>query len=164
MPLHIISIPVTGHGGLWGKRLSRDFTLPSKVHRLRGVVANVTVGEGVEFARHKVFESNSQSYTLGAVISPLVGSFSLAVNGTGVAFADVQVNALSVFDHCSTFNQSLFSLQSPVTLPSGVSVRVSFAERLECPFVDTTDEAELTKYGLAAASLDYTIKIYIDYD
>lgn len=164
MPLHIISIPVTGHGGLWGKCLSRDFTLPSKVHRLRGVAANVTMGEGVEFARHKIYDTDSQSYTLGSVISPLVGSFSLAVNGTGVAFSDVQVNALSVFDHCSTFNQSLLSLYPPVSVPSGASVRISFAERMESPFVDTTEEIELMKYGLEAASLDYTIKIYIDYD
>ena len=118
-------------------------------------------------------------------ISTLVGSYSITLSGSGILCADMPALALGHRSLCPTLAQNIKWLDTPVSVTSGTPIRLSFSEREVSPFLSPDEyvpkDYERTDHDKQhniipliwqywgdvkgdRPSMDYQLKIYLDYD
>ncbi len=165
----------------WGDVFSREVVLPSKIYRVRGVMANAVAdfetltvvedGAGnpeehrVELATDKMTysqklftavgfygEKESETQTLTRPHTMQCGLVSAAVNEHFV-LADLPVR-LTGRTHNSHWNKNLLTFGEKMLVRPGSTLRLTYQERLFSPF-----KADALLGGNPA----YRVKFYIDY-
>ncbi len=179
MPLHIMNVSVPAHGELWGRAWTQDFTLPSKVRRINGVMGCVTCAENTFLERRMTRDALKKSDYPALDLADagarndyaqdgkptltnrkleatprttLIGSFSLCLNGTGVVCADVAAHALAKRRLHSTLSQNMLRLDAPIYVTT-TTARISFSETETCPFLAPV-EAVSANWAASAGNSD----------
>lgn len=119
------------------------------------------------------------------IVSTLVGSYSITLSGSGILCADMPAHALGRRTLYPTLAQNIKWLDTPVTVTSGTPIRITFSEREASPFLSPDEyvpkDYERSDYDKNSniipliwqywedtkgdrPSMDYQLKIYLDYD
>lgn len=176
--IHIIEIDVPNKKH-WGSVITKDIVLPSKIHRIRGILGNVLIGDSTYFERlySRVYSSSSQSvvYSVESPISVQIGTFSLTLNNSTIICANTPLCAIAEL-HKSGYKHNLSSIDN-INVEMGSMARVLIEEKHLSPFIDdeyfetidstTRDQIKTAYFGsttVPTLTNSYKVKIYIDYD
>lgn len=135
--IYIIDITIPTHQK-YGSVYTTEVALPSKIHRIRGVLGSVTLGSDTALTLTSDNEPES--------VQPAV--FSLSVNNTDVICANTPLCVINNLRK-SGYKHNLTHIDN-ISVIGGSLARIVIEERHYTPFSTETNE--------------YTAKIYLDYD
>jgi hypothetical protein len=143
---HVMEMAV-GDRKKWGGVHSLDAVLPSKIHRIKGVLANVVPDNGVLLSGtgtivkgEQYDETGLYDYNFSESGKPKVtqvGVASLAIDGVLIIAEAVPAYTCKAM-RGSTMTDCLRSIE-PVSIPQGAVVRLTMEETLNDPFVKKAD-------------------------
>lgn len=177
--IHIIEMPIAAKTD-FGKTYSKDVALPSKIHRIRGVLANALLGPNTYF--EKLLKISKGHCDALNAISVQVATFSLSLNNSTIVAANAPVCAVNELRK-NGYKHNLTPVDG-IIVPSGTFARIVVEEKNKSPFMSrdkfsreylggnyaSIPMSEIKKcyFGEevipASLSNDYKVKIYIDYD
>lgn len=141
----------------WGDTVSREFIIPAKVYRVRGLLADAEMSERLTVGKGgNVLELTAKSDPLkDSEITPNVtyqfGSLSASANDTYILADSMPVLPLCLLRH-STWQRNVSKPNDSLLFRHGSILRLNYAESLFAP-IKKSD-------GLYPS---YTVKFYIDY-
>lgn len=154
--------------GVWGSVITQEFAVPSRMHRIRGIVGNVTLAEKNSW--RALWSKSGEEYEVHGISQTQLGTFSISLDGTGILVADAPIHGLSLLRK-SSMRRNMIRFDKAISVKSGSRMRLILDECYSSPFTLPSDVANTDgsidrekEAAIGKAGIGYRARIYIDYD